>query len=68
MKKYNLEKRNHQPINQELGILFIERCINLLKNGSLLSIILPNGYLTNPSFKYIREFLVSTGRIRGVLS
>lgn len=56
MKQYNLGKRNHQPIKQELGILFIERCINLLKNGGLLSIILPNGYLTNPSFKYIREF------------
>ena len=56
------------PRKQELGILFIERCINLLKNGGLLSIILPNGYLTNPSLKYIREFLISSGRIIGVIS
>lgn len=55
MKQYNLGKRNHQRIN-------------LLKNGGLLSIILPNGYLTNPSFKYIRQFFISTGRIIGVLS
>ena len=48
----------------------IERCINLLKKGSygILSIILPNGYLTNPSLKYIREFLISSGRIIGIIS
>lgn len=57
-----------RPFKQELGILFLERCINLLKNGGILSIVLPNGYLTNPSSKYIREFLISSGRIIGVIS
>lgn len=68
MNKYNLGKQKGKPFKQELGILFIERCINLLKKGGLLSIVLPNGYLTNPSLKYIREFLISNGRIIGVIS
>ena len=68
MNQYSLGKRKSKPFKQELGILFVERCINLLKDGGLLSIVLPNGYLTNPSLKYIREFLISSGRIIGVIS
>nr|AYC64084.1 hypothetical protein [Johnson-sea-linkia profunda] len=68
MKKYTLGKKKGKLIKQELGILFIERCINLLKEGGILSIVLPNGYLTNPSFKYIREFLIANGRIVGIIS
>ena len=66
--EYSLGQRKNRLFKQELGILFIERCINLLKIGGILSIILPNGYLTNPSLKYIREFLISSGRIIGVIS
>lgn len=66
MKEYSLGQIKRSK--QELGILFIERCINLLKKGGLLSIVLPNGYLINPSSKYIREFLISSGRIIGVIS
>nr|AYC64024.1 hypothetical protein [Halimeda micronesica] len=49
----------------------IERCINLLKKGcnGILSIILPNGYLTNPSLKYIlARFASPNGRIIGIIS
>nr|YP_009518929.1 hypothetical protein [Boodleopsis pusilla]AYC64800.1 hypothetical protein [Boodleopsis pusilla] len=68
MEKYDLGKRQGKPFKQELGILFIERCINLLNKDGILSIILPNGYLTNPSLKYIREFLIAHGRIVGIIS
>ena len=73
MNEYHLGRRPSgpkqlQPFKQELGILFLERCLHLLKEGGLLSIILPNGYLTNPSLKYIREFLISSGRIIAIIS
>ncbi|CAG8453783.1 10965_t:CDS:2 [Ambispora leptoticha] len=42
----------------QLGILFIERTINLLKEDGILVIILPSGYLNNQSLKYIREYLL----------
>jgi type I restriction enzyme M protein len=43
---------------KQLGVLFIERAMNLLKEGGILCIVLPNGYLTNPADKGIREYLL----------
>jgi len=46
---------------EEIGILFIERTINLLKNDGIAFIILPNGYLGNSSknTKQLRNYLLS---------
>lgn len=38
-------------------ILFIERCIELLKPGGRMAIVLPNGNLENPTLKYLRFFI-----------
>jgi type I restriction enzyme M protein len=43
---------------RQLGVLFIERSMNLLKKGGILCIVLPNGYLTNPADKGLREYLL----------
>ncbi|KKK43109.1 MAG: Type I restriction-modification system methyltransferase subunit, partial [Candidatus Lokiarchaeum sp. GC14_75] len=48
-------------------VLFIERCIQLLKNGGKLGIILPEGIYGNPSDRYIWEYLISKGRILGIV-
>ena len=49
-------------------VLFIERCVQLLKNGGKLGIILPEGIYGNPSDRYIWEYLISKGRILGIVS
>ncbi len=46
LKHYQLAKNKTK---EEIGILFIERAINLLKNNGIAFIILPNGYLGNTS-------------------
>ena len=38
-------------------ILFLERCIDLLKPGGKMAIILPNGNLENSTLKYLRFFV-----------
>lgn len=38
---------------QELGILFVERSLNLLKQDGVLFIILPNGYFGNTTNTYV---------------
>lgn len=45
---------------EEIGILFIERAINLLKDDGIVFIILPNGYLGNSSknTKQLRQYLL----------
>jgi type I restriction enzyme M protein len=55
-------------VRQQLGMLFVERGLNLLKSGGVLAIVLPSGYLTNPSESYFREWLIATCRIIAVVS
>lgn len=49
-------------------ILFIERCLSLLKPGGRLGIVLPEGILNNPSLAYVREFCENRAFIRAVVS
>jgi type I restriction enzyme M protein len=38
-------------------ILFLERCIELLKFGGKMAIILPNGNLENPTLRFLRYYI-----------
>jgi type I restriction enzyme M protein len=51
-------------------ILFIERCLALLKPGGRLGIVLPEGIFNNPSAAYVRvrEFCEDRAFIRAVVS
>lgn len=49
-------------------ILFIERCLELLKPGGRLGIVLPEGIFNNPSLAYVREFCEDRAFIRAVVS
>ena len=49
-------------------ILFIERCLALLKPGGRLGIVLPEGIFNNPSLTYVREFCEDRAFIRAVIS
>lgn len=59
--------------NSKLGkikteILFIERCLDLLRSGGRLGIVLPEGIFNNPSLSYVREFCEDRARILAVVS
>ncbi len=49
-------------------ILFVERCLSLLKPGGRLGIVLPEGIFNNPSLAYVREFCEDRAFIRAVVS
>jgi type I restriction enzyme M protein len=49
-------------------ILFIERCLALLKPGGRLGIVLPEGIFNNPSLASVREFCEDRARILAVVS
>jgi type I restriction enzyme M protein len=44
-------------------VLFIERCLNLLKPGGRVGIVLPEGVLNNSNLQKIREFVESKAKI-----
>ncbi|MEJ2267667.1 MAG: N-6 DNA methylase, partial [Nanoarchaeota archaeon] len=47
--------------------LFIERCLNLLKDGGKLAIVLPETYFHSPSNKYIIEYIKKNNNIKAVV-
>lgn len=54
--------------SQKTEILFIERCLDLLKDGGKLGIVLPDSVLTNSSLQYVRDFISKVGKILAVVS
>lgn len=49
-------------------ILFIERIIQLLKNGGRAGVVLPDGIFGNPSDRYIWEYIKKYASIIGIIS
>jgi len=49
-------------------VLFIERCLQLLREGGRLGIVLPEGIFGNPSDRYIWEYISSVASVIGVVS
>ncbi len=62
------EIQNKLVKQQSPQVLFIERCVQLLKNGGKLGIVLPEGLFGNVSDRYIWEYLTSKGKILGIIS
>lgn len=55
-------------IDQVPDILFIERCLELLKNGGQMGIVLPDGDLTNSSLSYLRHYIKDRAKVLAVIS
>jgi type I restriction enzyme M protein len=77
--KWNFDKNDVkwklQPILNNKGskggvepqILFIERCLQLLKIGGRMAIVLPDGIYGNDRLGYIREFLKRNTKILAII-
>jgi len=51
----------------EPQVLFIERCLNMLREGGVLAIVLPETIFHSPSTKYIREYIKRDNNIKAVI-
>ena len=60
------EKQKVKP-KEAPQILFIERCIQLLKTGGRMGIVLPDGCFGNESLSYLRNWLIGKVKIVGVI-
>ncbi len=58
-KSSNSEKTEH---------LFINRCLDLMKDGGRMGIVLPEGVFNNPNASYVRDFVEDRAFIRAVIS
>ncbi|MBD2487173.1 class I SAM-dependent DNA methyltransferase [Aulosira sp. FACHB-615] len=51
-----------KPVSASIdpAVLFIDRCLQMLKPGGRLLIVLPDGVLCNSGDKYVREYIMGT--------
>ena len=63
---FDLPRSPRSKIKTE--VLFIERCLDLLKPGGRLGIVLPEGLFNNPSLAYVREFIEARAFLSAVVS
>lgn len=49
-------------------VLFLERCLNLLKPGGRMGIVLPEGVMNNTALQRIREFVEGRAKIINITS
>jgi type I restriction enzyme M protein len=61
--KTSLLQDDHPP-----QILFLERCLQFLKRGGRLGIILPESILGNPSYEYVLHWLMERATILAVIT
>jgi type I restriction enzyme M protein len=54
--------------NQSTEILFIERCLDLLREGGRMAIVLPNGNFENPSLEYLRYYIKLKTKILAIIN
>jgi len=62
------QKTNTMQNAQVPDILFIERCLDFLKEGGKMAILLPDGDLTNSTLAFARQFVKEKARILAVVS
>ena len=68
-KLFELPKNGQGKIGKiKTEVLFIERCLDLLKPGGRLGIVLPEGIFNNPSLGYVRQFVEDRARLLAVVS
>ena len=68
LRQYRLAERNGRTASK-IGrdILFIERCLNLLRPGGRMAMVLPQGRLNNTNNLYIRNFIFDKARVLAVV-
>ncbi len=54
--------------SRDTEVLFLERCLRLLKPGGRLGIVLPDGNLNNPSLGWLRRWAEGKARLLAVVS
>ncbi|MBI4646630.1 MAG: N-6 DNA methylase [Bacteroidia bacterium] len=69
IEQFELGSKKKKRTRQISEILFIERCIEFLKEGTgLMAIVLPDKITVNTSLQYVRDFLLEKAQIIAIIS
>lgn len=68
-KKTGRWERTDKVLDKQVPqILFIERCLQLLKPGGRMAIVLPEGVFGNPTDRYIFEYIFENAKVLAIVS
>ncbi len=62
-----LVKTNSLKQQEEPQVLFVERCLELLKDGGRMAMVLPSGILGNEQQKYLRQTILEKGSLFAIV-
>lgn len=62
-----LARAKNKQAKEERDVLFIERIINMLRDGGRTAIVLPQGKFNNASLAFIRNYIFSKARLLAVV-
>lgn len=63
----NYSSQTYQKSTERIEILFLKKCVKMLKEGGKMGIILLDGVLGNNESEEIRKWLINQGRIMAVI-
>lgn len=66
-KKKAWEKTQKLKEREEPQVLFIERCLSLLKDGGRMAMVLPSGILGNERETYLRNYITEKGNLFAIV-
>jgi len=66
-RKGDIYEKTDKAKNTEPQILFIERCLEMLRGGGLLAIVLPETFFHATNSKYIMQYLKTGNNIKAVI-
>ena len=68
LRLYKLAQKNGRIVDKiDRHILFLERCLQFIRPGGRMAIVVPQGLLNNKSTEYIRRFIIEEARILAVV-
>ncbi len=62
-----LKPTGERQANVPPQVLFVERCLSLLKPGGRLGMVLPESVLSNKSYRYVVQYLLDNAIIQAVI-
>ncbi|MEM2914974.1 MAG: N-6 DNA methylase [Candidatus Bathyarchaeia archaeon] len=66
---YRLAQRNDKLMRgQAIEVLFIEIFVRIAREGGYIVVVLPDGILSNPQYRYVREFILTETKIRHIIN
>ena len=64
----NYEKSFSILNGQTVETLFVEKCLDCLRIGGKMAIVLPNGNFENPSLEYVRSYIMKKAKIIAIVN